>query len=523
MNVNTQAHPSAASEEAIARHHGLPLLPHPTQDERDPLRWPRGLKIAALGATACFNFTANFAGSGLTVGTPVLEAQFHKTPNRVNALLTSAKGSKWNFLLLGLGNLFWVPLAVKFGKRASLLTSMAMLFAVLIWTAKEPKFNALVAARCLSGFASAAGESVVPSIVSDIFFLHERAAMMSAYTILIASATAIGPLLGSFIVQYSPGTWRDFVWVCAGLSGANLVAIFCVYPESNFHRPDEVPHMISPTGTRLTDTETEKEKGEIVRTETVSWHRVSVVKKPWTKIWTSFITVDPNVSLPAAFYRPIVMMFRPSVLFAVFMYGTALASQIVLIFAFPNFLMAPPYLFSGIGVGLMQVAAIIAFVIGCFGGGYAADIITAKTIIRQGGVVYPEQRLLALIPGCLISPAGCILIAFSCSEKLHWIAIAFGFGMVSFGTIYAPNVAITYVVECFPKAAAECLVAINAFKNLVAFLFLYTAVDWVASQGWIQVYMIMFMLVSLSMLSAIPFYFFGAKWRERAEHEPPRD
>jgi hypothetical protein len=173
----------------------------------------------------------------------------------------------------------------------------------------------------------------------------------------------------------------------------------------------------------------------------------------------------------------------------------------------------------------MEIAAIIGFVIACVTGGYLADVITAAVIRRQGGAVFPEQRLIALIPGCLIAPTGCILVAFACSEKLHWVAIAFGFGMgkhlsprlvnnsntlaVSFGTVYSPNIAITYVVESCPQFAAESLVAINVFKNLVAFLFLYTAVDWVQSQGWVQVYMIMFMLVSLGSLLAIPFYYMG--------------
>lgn len=98
-------------------------------------------------------------------------------------------------------------------------------------------------------------------------------------------------------------------------------------------------------------------------------------------------------------------------------------------FAFPNLLLAPPYLFSGIGVGLMQIAAIIGFVIASFAGGYLADIITAIVIRKQKGAVYPEQRLIALLPGCLIAPVGCIVIAFACSQKLHWVAIAFGFGM----------------------------------------------------------------------------------------------
>jgi hypothetical protein len=82
---------------------------------------------------------------------------------------------------------------------------------------------------------------------------------------------------------------------------------------------------------------------------------------------------------------------------------------------------------------------------------------------------------------------------------------------VSFGTIFAPNIAITYVIECFPRNSSEALVAINVFKNLVAFLFLYTAVDWIALSGWIQVYMIMFMLVSLSMFLCILFYVFRSK------------
>jgi hypothetical protein len=66
-------------------------------------------------------------------------------------------------------------------------------------------------------------------------------------------------------------------------------------------------------------------------------------------------------------------------------------------------------------------------------------------------------------------------------------------------------------VESRPKQASEAIVTINMFKNLVSFLFLYTAVDWVAARGWLEVYMIIFMLVTLSMLLAIPFYFFGTR------------
>lgn len=284
--------------------------------------------------------------------------------------------------------------------------------------------------------------------------------------------------------------------------------------------------------------------------ETISRHCVDEVPNAWLSIWTSLVTIDHEVEMRELFFRPLKMLMQPAVLFAVFIYGTSLAAQVILMyvhpqthrlanndndafsFAFPNLLLAPPYLFSGVEVGLMQIAALIGFIIACYAGGYLADVITAIVIRKQKGIVYSEQRLIALLPFSFVAPAGCIVIACACSQKLHWVAIAFGFGMgeflssgmdytykvaVSFGTIFAPNIAITYVVESYPKFAAESLVAINVFKNLVAFLFLYTAVDWVASSGWVQVYMILFMLVTLGTLLAIPFYFFGRRWRGETE------
>lgn len=94
---NTEEPDMSTKEEAPTRteiipqadtHHGLPLLPHPSEDERDPLRWSRSLKLGSLIVTSFFNFTANFASAGLSVATVVLEHQFSKTPNQVNSLLT---------------------------------------------------------------------------------------------------------------------------------------------------------------------------------------------------------------------------------------------------------------------------------------------------------------------------------------------------------------------------------------------------------------------------------------------------
>ncbi len=65
---------------------------------------------------------------------------------------------QYNLLMLAIGNLFWVPFSVKFGKRPVLLTAMLLLMCSQIWAAKAISFNSLLGARFLNGFAASAGE-----------------------------------------------------------------------------------------------------------------------------------------------------------------------------------------------------------------------------------------------------------------------------------------------------------------------------------------------------------------------------
>jgi hypothetical protein len=71
------------------------------------------------------------------------------------------------------------------------------------------------------------------------------------------------------------------------------------------------------------------------------------------------------------------------------------------------------------------------------------------------------------------------------------------------------------MIDIFTQFSTECLVSINVFKNIVAFIFIFVAVEWLQAEGYIQVYMIMFMLVVLTMLLAIPLCIYGPRLRSR--------
>lgn len=162
---------------------------------------------------------------------------------------------------------------------------------------------------------------VEPQYIRRIVYLHR-----SRYTILTSSATAIGPLIAAIILQYTTGNWRAYIWVCAALAGSNMLAIFVQYPESNFYRP------IQHTQPEVTPVKEGDEKEWVTRVDTISHHRVNVVPQPYTTIWTNFCTINHDTNTRELLSRPLKMLAKPAVLLAVYIYGTSLASQVILMY-----------------------------------------------------------------------------------------------------------------------------------------------------------------------------------------------
>lgn len=70
------------------RHQRIQFLPVPTDDIRDPLRWPFWLQLSAILSTSIANFVSNMGGAGLSVSIPLLMQQFHKSQSDATQTLT---------------------------------------------------------------------------------------------------------------------------------------------------------------------------------------------------------------------------------------------------------------------------------------------------------------------------------------------------------------------------------------------------------------------------------------------------
>lgn len=128
-------------------------------------------------------FMCNFLAAGVTVaiveittdftGVPPTSASFPAAISKIAYFFTTTA------LLQGTGNLFWMPLILKYGRRPMYLISFTGYLATILWAGFTKSYGSELAARIIMGFFAGTGECVAPLTISDLFFLHERGLYMS--------------------------------------------------------------------------------------------------------------------------------------------------------------------------------------------------------------------------------------------------------------------------------------------------------------------------------------------------------
>lgn len=151
--------------------------------------------------------------------------------------------------------------------------------------------------------------------------------------ILTSSATAIGPIIAGFVIANTADTWRNFSWVCAALAGLNLVLIFLAYPESTYHRTAD--QIVAANLQSVENTSEDKLGHAASHVESLSdipqgIQHVQHVEIKWRQVWFGPPRYDSGISFLKALLRPFASLLYPRVLWAVFVYGASLASQIIL-------------------------------------------------------------------------------------------------------------------------------------------------------------------------------------------------
>ena len=258
---------------------------------------------------------ANNELGGLAPAFYTLSIEFGKTQSETADLLL------WPILVLGAFNFFHVPLANYLGKRpvfvfASLLLSMSYL-----WGALAKSFESLLWSNIIAAFAASSTEALGASIVNDLYFLHERANLMSIYMLFISGGNTIGPLICGFIV--SSVSWRWFKWLAFILTTINFLAVVFLCPETRYDRSattlatPSTPASSASISKFSDDDEHSMEKTTSAKERNVPGYETAHVRpKTYIQQLSLWTGVPKETSLLKLFLRPFPMIAYPAVAFS---------------------------------------------------------------------------------------------------------------------------------------------------------------------------------------------------------------
>lgn len=316
--------------------------------------------------------------------------------------------------------------------------------AACVWLgrASESSYNNLLLARAFLGAFEAPIESIVPSTVTDLFFLHDRGEKVSLYSLSVLSGNELGPVFSAILIQRLGTAWAFYL--IGAVIHVNALTILLAMPETKYTGPR--PAFLSYEAEEVVVVH---QHDEARRDSLVCVHGRIKPRSAWSDlvVWRE---ADPHVSLGKAFVRPFLLVTYPTVLWASVVYGMSLSWNVILASLVSQLFGAADdaYRFDSQAQGLVFLSPFVGSVLGTYLCGPLSDRIATYYTKRNGGVREPEMRL----PTCALAAAlvflGALVTGVTYRYRTHWMGPVVGFGVVSAGAQMGATLSMSYALDC---------------------------------------------------------------------------
>lgn len=139
-------------------------------------------------------------------------------------------------------------------------------------------------------------------------------------------------------------------------------------------------------------------------------------------------------------------------------------------------------------------------------GHFFSDRLPLYLCARNAGVWKPEFRLHALwIPAFFANPIGLGIFGAALQYKMHWVVLAVGQCIVTFGSLALIPIVVNYLCECFTKHPAEVSITGNCLRLLFGLSVAFYINEWIADVGvgWVYGMMAVFDAVSFGFVGLL--------------------
>lgn len=196
-------------------------------------------------------------GTVMTLGPTAVDMYLPALPSLAKGLATDLGRVQLTlasfFAGLSIGQLFWGPLADRYGRRPAMLFGLALFTLSSAACAMAASVEALIVMRFFQAVGSSCGMVVVLAIVRDCFPPQGAARMLSRLMLIMGVAPVFAPLLGGQVLAWFG--WRAIFWFVTIAGAACFVSIALQLEETrpeHTHVPKDLVAVIAGFGTILT-------------------------------------------------------------------------------------------------------------------------------------------------------------------------------------------------------------------------------------------------------------------------------
>ncbi|KAI8300365.1 hypothetical protein K4K61_009820 [Colletotrichum sp. SAR11_59] len=504
----------------------LRLIPMPTPDPKDPLNLPAWRKWTAIGCLCFFGALALSAEVVIGGLLPIFILEYSGVdPHVINTFdfKKASGGSGLNInpmsvvpagvkpasleevsllatmplLANGIASYFLVPTSIWIGRRPVLLFAATSAWAGGLFAAFSTSLHQHLLARALMGLGAGAVEALIPLIVQDMVFIHQRnkamSAVVSSQGIIIIGLGVAAPWVSA---NY---TWRWMYYITSGLGILAWALLIAFLPETRWTRSQA-----ELSGQKIFPLAPGQNRPELdftTFTPRTTWTNIGVFQNGFEFKRAAKSMFD---ALRSTYFPAIIWAVLAN---SIMIVNNQAAQQIT-----PFALLAQGWEFQWTGLTVLPffLASALVYVFG----GPVADKMSNAVTRWNGGSREPEHHLVNLVLPLVTGVAGCFIFGTAGERNFHWSVLLVGSFLIVFSFLMTMTILSVFIVESYPQWAGPVLVNVSSLRIVIAFFLASKATIWIAEKGPIQTFALYAETIIVLSLGLPVLYFWGKKMRQ---------
>ncbi|CAG8251155.1 unnamed protein product [Penicillium salamii] len=415
------------------------------------------------------------------------------------------------------GNYLLLPLGLVYGRRTATIISIVVLLGSTIGCALSQTFEQHLGLRILQGLATGATESLLPLMLSEVTFVHQRGLIFGVYWATQNVVTSCLNLASSY--EAAALGWRWFYWVYVIAIGAGLVIVVFGCFETRYQRRaqylnDQVIVTDDFGVTRvLTGAEAQAHFQNQWSADDFNVSEVTMPKKTYIQMLKPFgkSVKHPARTVLMAWFHMFEAFSSPGILYATLLSSVVLGSSVGVSLTYDAVLQS--YGWSAKNVGLINLGGVFGGFGGMLYAGVFGDWFILRMAKRSGGLHIPEHRLILLIFPGMLAVVSLLLYGFTADTNTSWGGPYMGWTLLQIAFVSVLILSTSFAAEAWEKNPGPALVAVVGTKNILAFGISYGLNPMLNRYNYPTAMGILAGVTGAVFLLGIPVYFLNPAWR----------